>query len=413
MPGRHEQRRDRSNLHPGSVRPYCLANIPGGNRLTWGGARELAMPAEHPPTGGFDDAADTDPRIMTAEAVRRRADAPRWRDEAMLTKDLAAVTAAVARDDLDTALRTILAAGGRRIEAVDAWALIWDPDRPAPTLAVAIDAAGRPLDRLAHDELARSTAAADHPTVVAARDGRPNWHRPDPATGLVAIDLPLTIRRDGVEQVVGALAWRRRRPELSAEDEALLTALADLAAVAIDRARLASLVAERAEWFERLAHTDPLTGLANARTFGRVLELELARAARGGGEVAIVLFDIVDLADLNATAGREAGDDALRAVAAVLAESVRFVDTVARLGDDEFAVVAPGAAGAAVAKRIVENVAGLPPVAGASIRVRSGIAQFPTDGTSADALLAAARSRLQGSPVDRGEEHADRAGRSG
>lgn len=331
----------------------------------------------------------------------------------MQAKELATVTAAVARDDLDTTLTTILAAGGRRIEAVDAWALIWDPDRPTPELAVAIDAAGRPLDGLARDELATATAAVDHPTVVAARDGRPNWQRPDPATGLVAIDLPLTIRRDGVEQVVGALAWRRRRPELGAEEEALLTALADLAAVAIDRARLASLVAERAEWFERLAHTDPLTGLANARTFERVLELELARAARAGGEVAIVLFDIVDLAELNATAGREAGDDALRAVAAVLAESVRFVDTVARLGDDEFAVVAPGAAGGAVASRIAERVPGLPPVAGAPIRVRYGVAHFPTDGTSADALLAAARSRLQMSAVDPGEHHADPAGRSG
>jgi diguanylate cyclase (GGDEF)-like protein len=314
----------------------------------------------------------------------------------MVTKDLAAITAAVAREDLDAALATILAAGCRAVEAVDGFALIWDPDRPSPTLAVAVDAAGRPLDRLAFDELARATTAPEHPTVAAARDGRPNWHRPDPDTGLVAVDLPLTSRRDGVEQTLGALAWRRRRPELDPESQALLAALADLAAVAIDRARLASLVAERAEWFERLAHTDPLTGLANARTFARVLELELARAGRQGGEVAVVLFDVVDLAALNASAGRQAGDDALRAVAAVLAESVRFVDTIARLGDDEFAVVAPGAAGGAVANRIAEAVAALPAVAGTAVQVRAGIAHFPADGATAEELLAVARGRLAG-----------------
>ncbi len=313
----------------------------------------------------------------------------------MLATDLTTLTAAIARDDLDPALAAILKAGCRAVEAVDGFALVWDPDRPAPSLAVAVDAAGRPLDRAAREELARSTAAADHPTVVAARDGRPNWHRPDPATGLVAIELPLTIRRDGVEHVVGALAWRRRRPELSADAQTLLAALADLAAVAVDRARLASLVAERAEWFERLAHTDPLTGLANARTFGRVLELELARAGRQGGEVAVVLLDVVDLAELNASAGREAGDDVLRSVAAVLAESVRFVDTVARLGDDEFAVVAPGSAGGAVAARLADGVAALAPVAGWAVRVRSGIAHFPTDGTSAEELLRTARRRLE------------------
>ncbi len=316
----------------------------------------------------------------------------------MLAKDLTALAAALARDDLDTALTAILAAGCREAEAVDGFALVWDPDQPAPSLAVAVDASGRPVGRLAADELARTVTRPDHPTVVAARDGRPNWQRPDPVSGLISTELPLAIRRDGVEQIVGALAWRRRRPELAEDVRATLTALADLAAVTIDRARLASLVAERADWFERLAHTDPLTGLANARTFGRVLELELARASRQGGEVSVVVFDIDEFATLNSSAGRAAGDDALRAVAAVLAESVRFVDTVARLGGDEFGVVAPGSAGAAVAERIADGVAALPPVAGTPIRVRSGVARFPADGTTGDELLAVARNRLAAAP---------------
>ncbi len=312
----------------------------------------------------------------------------------MLAKDLATLTAAIARDDLDTALTAILVAGCREVDAVDAFALVWDPDRPVPSLAVAIDGAGRRLDPLAFDELARSTASPNHPTVVAAREGRPSWHRPDPTSGLVGVDLPLTIRRDGVEQIVGAVAWRRRRPDLPDDARDLLVALADLAAVSVDRARLASLVTERAEWFERLAHVDPLTGLANARTFGRVLELELARAGRQNSQVALVLFDVEDLGHVKATAGREAGDDALRSIASVLAESVRFVDTIARLADEEFAVVAPGSAGATVARRISEGVAALPPVAGIALRARAGVAHFPADGTTAEELLAAARDRL-------------------
>ena len=55
-----------------------------------------------------------------------------------------------------------------------------------------------------------------------------------------------------------------------------------LAAVAVDRARLASTASERSEWFERMAHTDPLTGLANERTVARILELEIARAGAPG-----------------------------------------------------------------------------------------------------------------------------------
>ena len=92
--------------------------------------------------------------------------------------------------------------------------------------------------------------------------------------------------------MVGASTWARVPHEIGEPDRVVLQAIADLAAVAVDRARLGSLAAERSEWFERLAHTDPLTALANTRTLGRVLELELARAARQGGEVSVALIDV-------------------------------------------------------------------------------------------------------------------------
>ncbi len=169
-----------------------------------------------------------------------------------------------------------------------------------------------------------------------------------------------------------------RRPTSSATRIGLiLQAIADLAAVAVDRARLGSLAAERSEWFERMAHTDPLTGLANTRTLGRVLELELARAARQGGEVSVALIDVDGLTGVNEASGHEAGDDVLRAVATVLAESVRLVDTVARYGGDEFVLIAPGAAGMTVAQRVLDGVAGLAEQHGRQISVSVGLARFP------------------------------------
>jgi diguanylate cyclase (GGDEF)-like protein len=143
-----------------------------------------------------------------------------------------------------------------------------------------------------------------------------------------------------------------------------------------------------------MAHTDPLTGLANERTVGRVLELELARAARQGSEVSFAMFDVDDFRAMNQEGGHEAGDDVLRRVATVLAESVRLVDTVGRIGGDEFVLVAPGSAGAMVARRILDGIAALPAVGGRQITVSAGVARFPVDGTDAAALIAAATDGL-------------------
>jgi diguanylate cyclase (GGDEF)-like protein len=207
--------------------------------------------------------------------------------------------------------------------------------------------------------------------------------------------VPLTSSVGGVETGLGSLGMTWAAPHASSEDDkALLVALGALGAIATDRARLASTASERSEWFERMAHTDPLTGIANERTVGRVLELELARAGRQGGEVSLALFDIDDFRTANEREGRDVGDDILRRVAAVLAESVRLVDTVGRIGGDEFVLVAPGSAGAMVARRVQEGIAALPVVAGRSVSVSAGVARFPVDGGDAEALIAAATEAL-------------------
>jgi diguanylate cyclase (GGDEF)-like protein len=308
------------------------------------------------------------------------------------TAALGASADALARaPSLDSALATILGAAASTVGAERAAIFLQDPDRPAPELVATV---GMDAGQVAAWREALGNPA--HPVVEAARTRTVAFDRHvDDEPAEVHADLPLVVSRDGVDSSVGGmtLAWRSPRPV----DEAARTflhAIADLAAVAIERFRLASLIAERSDWFERLAHTDPLTGLANQRTLARVLELELARAGRQGGEVSVALFDVDDFVATNESAGHEAGDDLLRAVAAVVSESVRLVDTVARFGGDEFVLVAPGPAGITVARRVLAGVAALPDVGGRRPSVSAGVARFPADGTSVDELLVAAQRAL-------------------
>ncbi len=207
--------------------------------------------------------------------------------------------------------------------------------------------------------------------------------------------LPLVVGHDGIDQAVGVLVlgWTADG-EVGAGTPGFLAAIADLAAIAVDRSHLATTHAERAEWHERLSQIDPLTGLANRRTFDRVLELELARAGRQQSEVSLLVFDVDAFRATNEAHGAEGGDRVLRAVGAVLAEQVRLVDTIARIGGDEFVIVAPGSAGRTVALRVLEAIRALEPVNGEPITVSAGVARFPVDGVSSDELLSAALAAL-------------------
>lgn len=208
--------------------------------------------------------------------------------------------------------------------------------------------------------------------------------------------VPLvTEAADGTQQVEGLLtAGFTTDPGDAAEPLAALSAVGDLAAAVIRQARLEQALVERSDWFERLASTDALTGLANRRTFERMLELELVRAGRQGTPVSLAIFDIDGLATIDRERGADVADDVLRQVASALAESVRLVDTIARLGGDEFAVLAPGTAGVTVARRVLTGAARaladhVPPV---SLSV--GVARFPDDGATGTELLGAATDAL-------------------
>ena len=294
--------------------------------------------------------------------------------------------------DLERALAAVLSAAASLDPAMAA-ILVQDPDRPGLQVVAATG-----FDDSAMTQLAADIDDPAHPFAEAAAGRISTFDREaSMADGSIFVGayLPLVVATGGVEASLGSLGLTWPAPRsLDESDRQLLMALASLAAIAVDRARLASTAAERSDWFERIAHTDPLTGLANERTVARILELELARAARQGGEVSLAMFDVDDFQATNASGGHEAGDDVLRRVAAVLAESVRLVDTVGRIGGDEFVLVAPGSAGMAVAYRVLERIAALPAIAGRPVTVSAGVAHFPTDGTDVESLIAAATEAL-------------------
>ena len=299
-----------------------------------------------------------------------------------IADDLGATLALIVATDEDRSQRHVLRSLG--LAEGDIATIESDAAEPADPLAVAA-AEQRIVEETAADTAGTGAPGGSSADVLTDRLGLARLHA-----------LPLVVGRGGIDHVVGVLAvgWTAEAPAAHGSP-GLVDALADLAALEIDRSRLAAGMAERAEWMERLAHIDPLTGLANRRTFDRVLELELARAARQQSEVAVAVFDVDAFRATNDAVGHAAGDDILRAVAAVLAEQVRLVDTVARIGGDEFVVIAPGSGGRAVADRVIRAVQALPAVDGQPVSVSAGVARFPLDGGSADELFARALDALE------------------
>jgi diguanylate cyclase (GGDEF)-like protein len=111
-----------------------------------------------------------------------------------------------------------------------------------------------------------------------------------------------------------------------------------------------------------LADTDGLTGIANRRRFDQVFSVEHERADRYKRPLAVGIVDIDHFKKINDTHGHAIGDLALKAVAAALAETIRQSDHVARLGGEEFGIVAPevGPSGAlALGERLRKRVEGL------------------------------------------------------
>ncbi|MGA2512066.1 MAG: sensor domain-containing diguanylate cyclase [Candidatus Limnocylindrales bacterium] len=309
----------------------------------------------------------------------------------------AAAAAAAARgDDLDDELAELLGLAAEYLGASRGAVYIADPDHDELELAVTHGIDAETASATASVE---SLSTSKDPVAEVARTRHP-LELADAARVAVlrgaatALVVPLVVRRDGIEISLGAMGLGFAGSGPAHQALTAAEPLADLAAVAIERALAASVGSERADWFDRLAHTDPLTGLANRRTLDRALELELARAARQGAPLSVTILEIDRFADIQRIGGNAAGDEALRRVAQVMAESVRLVDTIARFGNDQFGLIAPGPDGLVVAERLVHAIGALPAVGGTATSVSAGLASFPPDGRTSDELLAVAEKNV-------------------
>jgi diguanylate cyclase (GGDEF)-like protein len=200
---------------------------------------------------------------------------------------------------------------------------------------------------------------------------------------------------------------RRLIGELSAKNRALLEMNREL------EAKVAERSAELAEANTRLAQlavTDGLTSLYNHRHFHERLALEVERSQRNGLPMSLLMIDVDHFKHYNDHHGHPAGDELLRQLARLMTDGRRANDFVARYGGEEFAIVlvdTPKLTAAQVAERLRDRVAGFgvaqagtQPLGRVSISV--GVASFPDDATSPEALVRAADAALY---------HAKHAGR--
>jgi len=141
----------------------------------------------------------------------------------------------------------------------------------------------------------------------------------------------------------------------------------------------------------RMAASDSLTGLANHRRLLETMENEIQRSRRTRRSFAVLLFDLDELKKINDRFGHLTGSKAIKRLGVVLRNNSRTIDTPARYGGDEFALVLPETGprqAEQTALRICERLAqdGEQP----GITVSVGQAVYPQDGTSIEQLLGAA-----------------------
>lgn len=176
-------------------------------------------------------------------------------------------------------------------------------------------------------------------------------------------------------------------------------ALLALTATALLAASAGLFLSARASHARASALHDPLTGLPHRTLLEDRVEQEIRRTERTGEPFAVVVVDLDGFKSVNDLHGHGAGDAALRTLARRLQDALRTMDTVARVGGDEFVVVSPGAGdeeAAVLADRLRRVLRSPIPVGGSSVELDASIgwAIHPVDGASCVELLERADTQM-------------------
>jgi len=197
--------------------------------------------------------------------------------------------------------------------------------------------------------------------------------------------------------VIGTVAGRgpfvRETP-----NDSLLLLQSFLGVMALMTLMFGAEVSERRRQEEHarvLAVSDPLTGLANYRLLTDRLASEIKRYTRDSRPFSVLLLDLDGLKKINDMHGHVVGSLALCRVAEVLHLSCRAIDTPARYGGDEFALVLPGTT-SEDARRIAERISQRlsEDIEAPRLSVSIGIAEYPRDGLTIEHILSAADRAL-------------------
>jgi len=203
----------------------------------------------------------------------------------------------------------------------------------------------------------------------------------------------LAVPLEGVAGVIGVLAlYGAERDAFTSDHLRILLAVSGKMALAIENAL-------KYQQAENSATTDYLTGLPNARSLFLQLDRELARCKRDNSTLTVMVSDMDGFKQINDRFGHLEGNRTLRLFAQALKDSCREYDYVARMGGDEFVVIAPGLAADAAGKK-AEQLRALARHAGNEVcgeeilSLSVGRAVYPDDGKDAEQLLAEADRRM-------------------
>jgi diguanylate cyclase (GGDEF)-like protein/putative nucleotidyltransferase with HDIG domain len=207
------------------------------------------------------------------------------------------------------------------------------------------------------------------------------------------LNSALAVPLEGLQGVVGVVAlYHAERDFFSSDHLRILLAVSSKMALAIENAM-------KYEQAESSAVTDYLTGLPNARSLFMQLDRELARCKRDNNTLTVMVADMNGFKQINDRFGHLEGNRVLRLFAHSLKETSREYDYVARMGGDEFVVIAPGLTPEAAARK-AEQMRELAQQAGKEIcnedmlSLSVGKSVYPEDGMDAEKILSEADKRM-------------------